>query len=276
VFIGMSLFALAQRGYIASLNAESPKEALLLGSLLSATDPVATLAVLGQLKVEPQLYSIIFGESVLNDAVAIVLFQTIQRLPTSTGNRLHISLAEAARAMTNFVAVGCGSVLLGAAVGLLTAFVTKRLLVKAAVPTEVNVVISMAYLAFIAADAVGLSGLMAVFFAGAVMSHYAKYNLSKQGQQTTRNVAATMAHLGACALAPRAWPVMVLVLVGDVMITCVVSARVPGAVGCGAGGVTFMAGMVVWHTCMNEGLASPAFVTYSTLRNRTNLCRKQI
>jgi sodium/hydrogen exchanger 8 len=75
IVIGMSLFALAQRGFITSLDAESPKEALLFGALLSATDPVATLAVLGQLRVEPQLYSIIFGESVLNDAVAIVLFQ---------------------------------------------------------------------------------------------------------------------------------------------------------------------------------------------------------
>lgn len=75
VTTGMSLFVLAHHGYITSLDADSPKEALLFGSLLSATDPVATLAVLGQLKVEPQLYSIIFGESVLNDAVAIVLFQ---------------------------------------------------------------------------------------------------------------------------------------------------------------------------------------------------------
>ena len=34
------------------------------------------------------------------------LAQTIERLPTSTGNRLHISPAEAARAMANFIAVG--------------------------------------------------------------------------------------------------------------------------------------------------------------------------
>jgi len=124
IVTGMSLFLLAQHGYITSIDAESPKEALLLGALLSATDPVATLATLGQLKVEPQLYSIIFGESVLNDAVAIVLFQTIQRLPPNT--RFHISAAEAVRALSNFVGVGLGSVLLGSFVGLLASFVTKR------------------------------------------------------------------------------------------------------------------------------------------------------
>ena len=136
VITGMSLFALAQHGYIASLDSVSPKEALLLGSLLSATDPVATLAVLGQLRVEPKLYSIIFGESVLNDAVAIVLFQTIERLPSAT--RFHISGAEAAEAMANFVGVGIGSVLLGAVVGLITAFITKRMLNKASVAVAVR------------------------------------------------------------------------------------------------------------------------------------------
>ena len=193
VTIGMSLFALAESGHIKSLDASSPKEALLLGALLSATDPVATLAVLGQLRVEPKLYSIIFGESVLNDAVAIVLFQTIERLPADT--KFHVSGAQAVSALATFVGVGAGSVLLGIGVGLLTAVITKRLLREAAVATEVNVMISMAYLAFIAADELGLSSLMAVFFAGAVMSHYAKYNLSANGRQTTCHFVATTSHL---------------------------------------------------------------------------------
>lgn len=46
------------------------------GSLISATDPVSTLAIFGSLKVEPMLNMLIFGESVINDAVSIVLFKT--------------------------------------------------------------------------------------------------------------------------------------------------------------------------------------------------------
>jgi sodium/hydrogen exchanger 8 len=39
------------------------------GALISATDPVATLSVFAELDVPPLLYNIVFGESVLNDAV---------------------------------------------------------------------------------------------------------------------------------------------------------------------------------------------------------------
>lgn len=48
---------------------------LLFGSLISATDPVTVLAVFHDLRVDYDLYSLVFGESVLNDAVAIVLYR---------------------------------------------------------------------------------------------------------------------------------------------------------------------------------------------------------
>ena len=41
------------------------------GALISATDPVATLSVFSELSVPPLLYHIVFGESVLNDAVCL-------------------------------------------------------------------------------------------------------------------------------------------------------------------------------------------------------------
>ena len=43
------------------------------GSLISAVDPVATLAIFHALNVDPLLNMLVFGESILNDAVAIVL-----------------------------------------------------------------------------------------------------------------------------------------------------------------------------------------------------------
>ncbi|KZV79574.1 hypothetical protein EXIGLDRAFT_756872 [Exidia glandulosa HHB12029] len=52
-------------------------ECLLFGSALSATDPVTILAIFQQYKVDPTLYSIIFGESLLNDAVSIVLYDRL-------------------------------------------------------------------------------------------------------------------------------------------------------------------------------------------------------
>eukprot|EP01046_Picozoa_sp_COSAG06_P074879 COSAG06_NODE_23124_length_702_cov_0.613599_1_plen_138_part_10 len=49
-------------------------EAMMFGSLISAVDPVATLAAFSSVGVDPRVYSMIYGESILNDAVAIVLF----------------------------------------------------------------------------------------------------------------------------------------------------------------------------------------------------------
>ena len=48
-------------------------ECFAFGSLISAVDPVATLAIFNALDVDPVLYMLVFGESILNDAVAIVL-----------------------------------------------------------------------------------------------------------------------------------------------------------------------------------------------------------
>lgn len=50
-------------------------ECLIYGSTLSATDPVTVLAIFNQYKVDPKLYTIIFGESLLNDAVSIVMYE---------------------------------------------------------------------------------------------------------------------------------------------------------------------------------------------------------
>lgn len=57
----------------------APLASLLFGALISAVDPVATLSIIGnpELDCDPMLYSLVFGESVLNDAVAIVLFRWV-------------------------------------------------------------------------------------------------------------------------------------------------------------------------------------------------------
>ncbi|CAG8568086.1 1895_t:CDS:2 [Acaulospora morrowiae] len=54
-------------------------DSMIFGSILSATDPVTVLTIFQTLKVDPQLYSIIFGESILNDATAIVLYETLKQ-----------------------------------------------------------------------------------------------------------------------------------------------------------------------------------------------------
>src|ERR1700761_233463 len=59
-------------------------EAMSVGATLSATDPVTILAIFNTYKVDPKLYTVIFGEAILNDAIAIVLFETAQKYKEGT------------------------------------------------------------------------------------------------------------------------------------------------------------------------------------------------
>jgi hypothetical protein len=69
---GRAPFGPGRRGSVRRARDDTP------GALISAVDPVATLSIMGsaELNCDPLLYSLVFGESVLNDAVAIVLFRT--------------------------------------------------------------------------------------------------------------------------------------------------------------------------------------------------------
>lgn len=65
-------------------------DALAFGALISAVDPVATLAIFSAMDVEPILNMLVFGESILNDAVSIVLCNIMIRAGKKSKNYLHI------------------------------------------------------------------------------------------------------------------------------------------------------------------------------------------
>ncbi|KAJ5075998.1 sodium/hydrogen exchanger [Anaeramoeba ignava] len=79
--IGGFLIILSDHGVILKLT---HIECLLFGSLISATDPVCVLSIFKHLGVDVNLYSNVFGESVLNDAISIVLFETLTRFEENT------------------------------------------------------------------------------------------------------------------------------------------------------------------------------------------------
>lgn len=76
---GLILFEFGKSGAVPALSFE---ECMAFASLVSATDPVATLSVFSALNVQPHLYAIVYGEAVLNDAVAIVLYRTFTKFLT--------------------------------------------------------------------------------------------------------------------------------------------------------------------------------------------------
>ena len=58
----------------------SLKESFALGSFISATDPVAVLAIFKEMDADVNLYSCVFGESIFNDAIAIVMYETVKEI----------------------------------------------------------------------------------------------------------------------------------------------------------------------------------------------------
>lgn len=93
-------------------------ESLMFGALLSPIDTVATISVLTEMNVIPMLYSLVFGESVLNDAVAIALCTA---LAPYVGKKPQWSTLG--KISKDFAIIVLGSVAVGALIGYFAAFV---------------------------------------------------------------------------------------------------------------------------------------------------------
>ena len=110
-------------------------DALILGTIVSAVDPVATLAVLPE-AMDRQVYALLFGESVLNDAVAIVLYNGLTLLHSRIKVRasldgvpfasVPVTVQDIADLLVRFAVVTIGSMLLGTCVALFSALALKH------------------------------------------------------------------------------------------------------------------------------------------------------
>jgi len=144
--------------------------ALLFGALISATDPVAVVAVFRQLGVPRRLLTLVEGESLLNDGVAIVLATIL--LAVALGGQFQVG-----QAVLDFLAVFFGGALIGAVLGLAAALVVPWLDRLAAAALSV----ALAYGGFaLADDVLGFSGVMATVAAGLVLSVLAPSRASRE------------------------------------------------------------------------------------------------
>jgi solute carrier family 9 (sodium/hydrogen exchanger), member 8 len=163
-------------------------EAMTFGALLSAVDPVATIAVFSALNVNKTLHFLVFGESVLNDAVAIVLYRTFAKL---IGAETYHSYSI----VLDFVRIFFGSAILGALSGVIAALVLKHTKLYRNPSLEMSFFFLMAYLPYFMCDGLELSGIMGILVNGVVLAHYAHHNLSKVTQISAQQSFRTLAFL---------------------------------------------------------------------------------
>ncbi|KAL0871791.1 hypothetical protein ABMA27_004282 [Loxostege sticticalis] len=178
--IGASLWACGQTGMF---GCTTPLlDMLLFGALISAVDPVAVLAVFEEIHVDEILYIVVFGESLLNDAVTVVLYHMFEAYTEMGPSRLEYTDILAGLASFLVVAVGgtCIGVVWGFATGLVTRFTNE---VRVIEPIFIFV---MAYLAYLNAEMFHMSGILAITFCGITMKNYVEANISHKSHTTIK------------------------------------------------------------------------------------------
>ncbi|XP_052518886.1 LOW QUALITY PROTEIN: sodium/hydrogen exchanger 6 [Budorcas taxicolor] len=163
-------------------------DCLLFGAIVSATDPVTVLAIFHELQVDVELYALLFGESVLNDAVAIVLSSSIVAYQPAGDNSHTFDVTAMFKSIGIFLGIFSGSFAMGAATGVVTALVTKFTKLREFQLLETGLFFLMSWSTFLLAEAWGFTGVVAVLFCGITQAHYTYNNLSTESQHRTKQL----------------------------------------------------------------------------------------
>lgn len=181
VAIGTSLWAVGQTGMFQCGDTE-PLDMFLFAALISAVDPVAVLAVFEEIHVNEILYIVVFGESLLNDAVTVVLYHMFEAYTAM--RHTGIITMDVVAGCGNFFVVACGGTVIGVIWGFATGFVTRF-------TNEVRVIepifiFVMAYMAYLCAEIFHMSGILAITFCGITMKNYVEANISHKSHTTIK------------------------------------------------------------------------------------------
>jgi len=162
------------------MNIEDPlsgMELVAFGALISSTDPISALAVFGNLRVDPQLFYLILGEALLNDAIAVTVYKSASKF-ISVENLKVVDVAT--EICTDFLITLLLSALLGYAAGLCFAWVMKHCAsLRIHSLLSVSLILLLAWLPFFLSEALQLSGIVAVLFTGIAARRYVTKNIGR-------------------------------------------------------------------------------------------------
>uniref|UniRef100_A0A3B5QAK8 Sodium/hydrogen exchanger n=1 Tax=Xiphophorus maculatus TaxID=8083 RepID=A0A3B5QAK8_XIPMA len=156
--------------YAAKLLGADLMDFLLFGALISAVDPVAVLAVFEEVHVNEMLFIIVFGESLLNDAVTVVRH-------TNAHTHTHI----------------VGGTLVGLVFAVILGFITR--FTKKVRIIEPLFVFLLVYLAYLTAELFSLSAILSMTFCGIGANKYVEANISQKSRTTVKYTMKTLASI---------------------------------------------------------------------------------
>ncbi|XP_038070121.1 sodium/hydrogen exchanger 8-like [Patiria miniata] len=186
---GLYLLGQAQVAYKLDLV-----ESFAFGSLISAVDPVATLAIFSAIDVHPLLNMLVFGESILNDAVSIVMSATVINL--NSQEMANVTSSEAfGYAVGSFCLMFSASAAIGILIGIISALLLKHIDLRKTPSLEFAFILIFSYLPYVLSEGLKLSGIMSILFCGITMSHYTHHNLSPITQINVQQTFRTLAFL---------------------------------------------------------------------------------
>ena len=146
--------------------------ALLLGAILSATDPVAVVAVFKRLGAPERLRVLVEGESLFNDATSIVLARILLGVVLAGS----VSGGVVAKGAISFVVVFAGGLAVGWAFGLLTGYALGKVEDHF---IEITLTTVLAYASYLFAEEVlHVSGVMATIAAGITIGGWGRMKVS--------------------------------------------------------------------------------------------------
>lgn len=163
--------------------------------MISATDPVSTLAVFQTKCVDPQLFYLVFGESVLNDAVGLVLFNAFSKFVTDSNANTGEVVIDMGEFVFSFILDSIGSPILGLLCGCCTALLFKYTNMKEHKLLELCVYVLIMYVPFLLAQVMGLSGIVTILFTGMTAKAYVVPNLSIETERTAEMLFRLFAHI---------------------------------------------------------------------------------
>ncbi|EPY73400.1 hypothetical protein CB1_010135001 [Camelus ferus] len=177
--IGLSLYGICQVKYF-NLQDVPLLHNLWFGSLIAAVDPVAVLSVFEEIHVNEKLHILVFGESLLNDAVTVVLyklFKSFCEMPS-------IKPLDILAGIGKFFLVGIGGIFIGLLFGMVAAFTTR--FTKTIRVIEPLFVFLYSYLSYLTAEMFHLSGIVAIIACAMSMKRYVEANISQKSHTTIK------------------------------------------------------------------------------------------